>query len=58
MWTDGTSTDFFNWAPGEPNDQDGTENCAEMFVDNWASGMWNDERCEALKPYVCKAPKG
>ena len=36
---------------GEPNDDDGTENCVEMF---WNSGQWNDYFCDQQLGVVCK----
>ncbi|XP_057691855.1 lithostathine-1-beta-like [Corythoichthys intestinalis] len=47
IWTDGSSTDFRNFADMEPND---TGNCVEMVV---SSGEWEDEDCASSFPYVC-----
>ena len=49
--------DYVKWAPGEPNDEDGTENCVEMYVD-WWPGMYNDMSCLTSRYFVCKAPRG
>jgi hypothetical protein len=59
IWTDGTASDYEDWAGGEPNDwQDdaarcdgtGNEDCAEI----WRSGQdWNDAGCDGTKPYIC-----
>ena len=56
-WSDGTEVDFIKWAPGEPNDDDGSENCIEMYVSLWP-GMYNDHSCTEARYYVCKAPRG
>jgi len=56
-WSDGTPVDFIKWAPGEPNDKDGTENCGEFYVDHWP-GMYNDMSCNEARYYVCKVPRG
>lgn len=47
-WIDGSSTDFTNWAGGEPNDASG-EDCAELT----AGGSWNDLPCDSTLPHVC-----
>jgi hypothetical protein len=59
IWTDGTASDYEDWAGGEPNDWqagqarcDGTgnEDCTEI----WRSGQdWNDANCDGTKPYIC-----
>ena len=41
-----------NSVAGEPNDHDGTANCAEVYV---GSGMWNDHKCKELQlGTICK----
>lgn len=58
-WSDGTSSDFFNWAPGQPDKSNGAESCVEIFGDieykrpSWR-GLWNDDRCDGSRPYICK----
>ncbi|MGE0174354.1 MAG: trypsin-like serine protease [Oligoflexales bacterium] len=37
-----------NWAPGEPNDTNHTQNCIAA-----TSAGFSDENCDALKPYAC-----
>eukprot|EP01052_Picozoa_sp_SAG31_P009323 SAG31_NODE_487_length_14980_cov_9.526376_16_plen_286_part_00 len=58
-WTDGTPVDYFNWAPGEPNDwisldpndykPDG-EDCADLDIRRTDAsgnpGWWNDIPCQ------------
>ena len=56
-WTDGTPYDFQAWAPGEPNDDDGSELCVEMYIEN-APGLWNDHLCFTSRHYVCKTEMG
>ena len=53
MWENGRATDYLNWAPGEPNDQDGSQNCVRMYQ---ASGQWDDYFCYEYYylGYVCQ----
>ena len=47
----GRRSAFVFWAPGEPNNQNGNENCGEI------QGIqgWNDSRCDfEAKPFVCE----
>ena len=46
---------FLNWHPGEPNDANNVENCAEMYP---ADTRWNDIMCTDLNGYICKQPLG
>jgi hypothetical protein len=48
IWTCGESCDWFNWAPGEPNNGGG----AEEFVCVYATGQWNDTTSGYRAPYV------
>eukprot|EP01044_Picomonas_judraskeda_P007136 COSAG03_NODE_750_length_5996_cov_3.402408_2_plen_876_part_01 len=62
VWTDGTASDYENWAAGEPNDwQDGVARCDgtgnEDCTEMWQGGStWNDAACDGTKPYVCGYP--
>ncbi|KAH0623426.1 hypothetical protein JD844_006171 [Phrynosoma platyrhinos] len=44
------SADFANWAPGEPNNSDGTKNCGETDKD----GKWRAASCEEKHLIVCE----
>ena len=53
---------YTNWAPGEPNDDDGTQNCVRMYGEG---GMWDDYLCDnsvddqfVRQGYICKARAG
>uniref|UniRef100_W5MJG5 C-type lectin domain-containing protein n=1 Tax=Lepisosteus oculatus TaxID=7918 RepID=W5MJG5_LEPOC len=54
LWTDGSTWDFKNWVPGQPDntrDTEDTEDCVEM---NWKKeGGWNDHHCSEKKSYMC-----
>ena len=39
-----------NWAPGEPNDLVGYQDCGILN----RFGQWNDTVCDAAYPYVCE----
>lgn len=51
-WSDGNPVSYVNWAPTEPNNLD-DENCGEL--DEIEGYRWNDEDCENIQAYVCKA---
>ena len=41
------------WAPGEPNNRQGKENCIELKFD----GKLNDKTCTELRPFICEKYK-
>ncbi|XP_048195112.1 pulmonary surfactant-associated protein D [Perognathus longimembris pacificus] len=41
---------YSNWAPGEPNNNGGSENCVEIFT----NGQWNDKTCGEERLVVCE----
>ncbi|KAI8521387.1 hypothetical protein Bbelb_011410 [Branchiostoma belcheri] len=58
QWSDSTAVGFTNWAPGEPNNVNGLENCVEMYQESTGVVSWNDVSCYSLRNYVCKLAKG
>ncbi|XP_066304554.1 lymphocyte antigen 75-like [Branchiostoma lanceolatum] len=58
QWSDNTAVGFTNWAPGEPNNMNGLENCVEMYQEPTGVVPWNDVSCYSLRNYVCKVAKG
>ena len=49
QWTDGTSIDFENFSPGNP-DGEGDRQCGFMSK----SGEWDDEQCRKRKSAICR----
>ncbi|XP_036054531.1 pulmonary surfactant-associated protein D [Onychomys torridus] len=41
---------YSNWAPGEPNNNGGAENCVEIFT----NGQWNDKVCGEQRLVICE----
>jgi C-type mannose receptor len=50
-WCDGSSSSYTAWAPGEPNDNSGQEDCATLTKPD---GLWNDLRCSELHAFICE----
>ena len=51
-WLDGTPMDWFHWADDEPSGPPDVEQCIEM----WTNGLWNDNSCDKLRPFICQKP--
>ena len=54
-WTDGSSWDYTDWYPGQPDNLGGSENCLEELLYAGVKG-WNDRPCDQIRQVVCKAP--
>jgi hypothetical protein len=50
--SDGTEPVFTAWAPGEPNNYNGVEDCAHLRTD----GLWNDLDCAGRLGIICDFP--
>ncbi|KAF4077177.1 hypothetical protein AMELA_G00205040 [Ameiurus melas] len=56
LWVDGSPVTYVHWAPGEPNNADGEEQCVQM---QRYPGTWNDVNCgRDIAGYVCKKLPG
>lgn len=47
----GNNLTYFNWAPGEPNNNGNGEFCIEM---NQNQGLWNDYNCFVKLYFMCE----
>ncbi|XP_030635245.1 macrophage mannose receptor 1-like [Chanos chanos] len=56
-WSDQSKSSFRNWAPGQPGNNGGIENCAVMQVNGAHVGQWHDFSCDNAKPFVCYEDK-
>jgi hypothetical protein len=45
-WTNGNAVTYTNWAPGEPNDFNGVEDCG--VVQAALGYQWNDDQCASV----------
>ena len=56
-WSAGSEATYFKWAPDEPNNDDGTENCVEMLMKGRPE-LWNDHFCSDSLSFVSQVEKG
>ncbi|XP_070547978.1 C-type mannose receptor 2-like [Ptychodera flava] len=56
QWIDGTSVTYANWHEGEPNDDAGDEECAEIM--EHPNAEWNDLPCTLHRGYICEYNAG
>nr|XP_015196113.1 PREDICTED: receptor-type tyrosine-protein phosphatase eta-like isoform X1 [Lepisosteus oculatus] len=52
-WSNGDPLTFQNWYPGRPSMNDTREVCIHFLP----SGLWYDETCDQLYPYICYADR-
>ncbi|XP_078574753.1 uncharacterized protein LOC144861004 [Branchiostoma floridae x Branchiostoma japonicum] len=58
-WSDGTpisGCDFSYWAPGEPNDGHGRQDCGQLW--SYAGFKWDDVECNSQKYFICQVGPG
>uniref|UniRef100_A0A8C1NTK1 Galactose-specific lectin nattectin-like n=1 Tax=Cyprinus carpio TaxID=7962 RepID=A0A8C1NTK1_CYPCA len=51
LWSDGSKLNIEIWAPEQPDNYNGKENCLGM--NQYPSNNWNDYSCADEKPFVC-----
>ncbi|XP_063816733.1 pulmonary surfactant-associated protein D-like [Pseudophryne corroboree] len=49
-YPNGENIVYSNWHPGEPNNERGAEVCVEMYD----TGRWNDENCAEMRRIICE----
>ena len=58
-WSDGNNfTNPQQWLPGEPNNYQNNEKCAELSAHSKQWKLWNDVNCAKLYSSICKRKKG
>ncbi|XP_078661578.1 uncharacterized protein LOC144905700 [Branchiostoma floridae x Branchiostoma belcheri] len=58
-WSDGTpisGCDFSYWAPGEPNDGGGNQDCGQLWSN--VGFKWDDDSCDRRKYFICQVGPG
>ena len=53
-WTDGSSWNFTDWNPAQPDNAHNNENCLNMFSSR-RTGKWNDYPCTRELKFLCKS---
>ncbi|XP_068203774.1 macrophage mannose receptor 1-like [Palaemon carinicauda] len=51
QWSDNWPVTYTNWGEGQPQVNVTDKNCVMMDSED---GLWYNERCEELKPFLCK----
>ena len=56
IWSDGNNITYpLQWGPGEPNNEQNNEHCAEILP---GKSWWNDNDCAREYASICKRKKG
>eukprot|EP00117_Sycon_ciliatum_P007514 scpid20721/ scgid10588/ Macrophage mannose receptor 1; C-type lectin domain family 13 member D; C-type lectin domain family 13 member D-like; Macrophage mannose receptor 1-like protein 1 len=52
-WWSGMPVTYSNWAPHEPNQWQGNEDCTEIYSSTY---KWNDRLCNRTQSFICMVP--
>nr|A1XXJ9.1 RecName: Full=C-type lectin BML-2; Short=CTL; Flags: Precursor [Bungarus multicinctus]ABH05181.1 C-type lectin 2 [Bungarus multicinctus] len=53
VWSDRSSSNYFSWNQGEPNNSKNKEYCVHLWAPTGYL-KWNDAPCESLHPFLCQ----
>merc|ERR1719419_332188 len=56
VWSDGSAVSYTNWYPGEPNNNDESDYCAQIYYWSAGRGFWNDRDCSTMLYGLCEFP--
>ncbi|KAJ8031820.1 C-type lectin lectoxin-Thr1 [Holothuria leucospilota] len=51
------SVTYTNWAPNEPNNLNGNQNCGELWKWQCDIASWNDKECTMQRSFICEKEK-
>jgi hypothetical protein len=55
VWASNAPVHYINWAPGQPDDARGDEDCVALW-DNAGRPVWNDVSCDLARTVTCELP--
>ncbi|XP_070546835.1 C-type lectin lectoxin-Lio2-like [Ptychodera flava] len=53
-WDSGEKVEYYKWAPGEPNNNFGNQDCVCLWGTGNYRGRWSDRKCRLKYGYVCE----
>ena len=58
VWSDGSVVDFTDWAPKQPDNYQGVQDCVRMPYTTSTPGAseWDDISCSDTLHFICKMP--